>query len=205
MAEALGVVKSGRLRATNLRFLADSYGDDLPKARELYSEAKSIAEQTEYFSASATVRYAESLTEYNAGNVETAIALISQSLSNFTQVRTVHLLRGAGNFTLARYLLAVGCFDEARLHANESLAVGRKLDEMALVALSLAAIAVVKGHSGEYLNAALLWMFCDVRLRALDPIEERDGAKGWRFVSYYSLGGNPVPTVLALRSTRQFR
>lgn len=124
--------------------------------------------------------------EFEAGDPETALRLMAEVLA-IRRTMTYPLAvpsMATGLFNTAGFLLNLGRYDEAAVHAAEALELARGLQLSVLVAFcirSLALVALLKLQpggrraSGENARIARLFGFADARLDALGGSKMRHG------------------------------
>ncbi len=182
LQEALGTARAlgdRRLVAEVLQNLAvaRTVAGDFAGARVCLAEALGIAKVlgAELLEASIAVTLADH--EYDAGNPETALRLITDVLATYRSLsystsRGITIALGL----MVIFLVALGRYDEARMHANEALQRARELRMEAVVVISLQHLALVpilrprverRSMSSQYASVARLLGFADARLTSL--------------------------------------
>jgi non-specific serine/threonine protein kinase len=178
-ARALG---NRRLTANVLRMMGWSCSavGDFAGARARLTEALGLAKllSDELFVASVAASLAEN--EFVAGDPEAALRLTVDVLATLRSLNSLAAAPGiAVTLTnMSMYLVALGRYDEARVHADEALELARGLRLGALASLSLRVLVIVamlkpdaqgRTTSAEYAGAARLFGFLDARLSMIEP------------------------------------
>ncbi len=151
---------------------------DFGGARSYLTEALGLMQALGAAMSWTTVASVLANTEFDAGNPETALRLMVDVLETYRALNSPLALPGiaVALSNIAAYLIALDRYDEARMHANEALDLGRGLLYAVLVAesletLSLAALLQphVEGRrtSAEHQSAAVLLGFVDTRRTTL--------------------------------------
>jgi predicted ATPase/transcriptional regulator with XRE-family HTH domain len=148
---------------------------DFAGARAYLTEALGLAKVlgAEFFAVSVAASLAEN--EFYAGDPETALRLTVDVLALHRALNSSPTVPGiaAALANMATYLVALGRYDEARVHANEALELARGHRLVALVALSLRHLVLVavlmprvegRRTTVEYAGAARLFGFLDAHL-----------------------------------------
>lgn len=183
LQEALALARSlgnCRLTATVLRRLGDvrSLFGDFAEARVCLTEALSLAKACGAELLAVSTESSLSSNEYDSGNTELALPLMVDVLAslrtlNYAAARVDHI-SGAMS-SIAMYLVALGRYDEAQLHAFEALDQARSIRFEAGVAFSLRFLVVgdilrSKGAQrafAEYVSIAELCGYVDHRFAVL--------------------------------------
>ena len=150
LQEALAAARSlgnRRLTATILRKLGHArvrYGD-FAEARACLTEAIGLAKACGAELLAVSAAGSLSIVEYDAGDTELALRLMVDVLAtnrtlNFSTDRVRKV--SADLSSIAMYLVVLGRYDEARLHAFEALDLARSIRFDAVVALSLRFLVV---------------------------------------------------------------
>ena len=171
-----------RLQAVILADLGTlrSRSGDTEAARSFYDEALTyyVALNMERPAASIAGNLAE--IEFAAGDVEGALHRAEEALGGH---RAWNNRRSVANdlCNMSAYLIAMDCFDEARVHAGDALTVARLVKSTVLTAYvlqHLAAVGALKDHTDPLQmrsnreRAAMLLGFVDLRLKALQAGRE---------------------------------
>ena len=119
LQEALEIARSlnkRRFVAETLRYIADalSFMADFAAARTCYSEALALAEMLGAESLAASIVASLASNEYDAGNLETALMLITDALAKYRALGS-SALRGLTTALgdSAKYLIALGRYGQA--------------------------------------------------------------------------------------------
>jgi non-specific serine/threonine protein kinase len=154
---------------------ARSRANDFSGARRIYAEALSVSNVIEPRTlASARIMANLAELEFRSGNASEALSLVGQALA--TNRALIYADSAAQNLcNMAAYLVSLGRYDEARVHAVESLQMlhGLQNDVAALFALQhLAACAALgpnaKKDRGRFTLAAKTIGYVDRRLGVLE-------------------------------------
>ena len=171
-----------RLQAVILADLGTlrSRSGDTEAARNFYDEALTfyVALNMERPAASIAGNLAE--IEFATGDVEAALQRAEAALAGH---QAWNNRRSVANdlCNMSAYLVAMDCFDDARVHAVDALAVARLVKSTVLTAYvlqHLAAIGALRDQSDSLQarsnreRAAMLLGFVDVRLKALEVLRE---------------------------------
>jgi predicted ATPase/DNA-binding XRE family transcriptional regulator len=192
-SEAARTLEHRRLAAEALRIIAHarSLVGDFYGARSAYTEALGLARAAgaEYLAAAVTASLSGN--EYDAGDVETALRLMTDALQAYRRLGPSTLPDVAVCLgDIAKYLIALRRYDEARVHAYEALKLAREVRYSVIVAGSLqqlAVLALLRPHieSGAafapHAAAAHIFGFFDARWTTLGipkkyGLPEYDGA-----------------------------
>jgi hypothetical protein len=183
LQEALALARGlgdRRLAATILRTLGDARGrsSDFAEARGCLTEALGLAKASGAELLALSAATSLSVTEYDAGDTELALqlmldALVTYRTLNFSTARVRHVSSALS--TIAVYLVVLGRYDEAQLHAFEALDLACSIHFDAVVALSLrflVAGAMLRSKGAQrtfagFVNMAELCGYIDARLAAL--------------------------------------
>ncbi len=175
-------LENRRLQAVVLADLGTlrSRSGDAQAARSFYDEALTyyVALNMERPAASIAGNLAE--IEFAAGDVETALHCAEEALAGH---RAWNNRRSVANdlCNMSAYLIAIDCFDDARVHAGDALTVARLVKSTVLTAYvlqHLAAVGALKDYSDSSQmrsnreRAAMLLGFVDLRLKALQAGRE---------------------------------
>jgi non-specific serine/threonine protein kinase len=172
-----------RLTANVLQKIGIARSDvgDFAGARAHLTEALRLGKVlgAELFAGSVAASIADN--EFLAGDPETALRLLVDVLATQRALNlalampvTTHL-----HLSIATYLIALGRHDDAQVHTNEALELGRTLRMAVLVTVSLhglAVVAVLRPHVegrrtfADHAGAARLFGFCDARSTALGMV-----------------------------------
>jgi tetratricopeptide (TPR) repeat protein len=145
LREALDVARrlgDRRLAAGALRWIAQAQSlvDDFDGARATLAEARGLAKAAGADFLAASLTASLSSNEYDAGNVEAALALTADAITTYHALGSSALTDIATNLAqVAMFLIALGRFDEARATAHEALEMAHDLGIPAMAALSLGA------------------------------------------------------------------
>jgi predicted ATPase/DNA-binding XRE family transcriptional regulator len=178
--EAARTLGDRRLTANVLQVIGwtRSRVGDFAGARAYLTEALGLAKVlgAEFFAVSVAASLAEN--EFYAGDPETALRLTVDVLALHRALNSSPTVPGiaAALANMATYLVALGRYDEARVHANEALELARGHRLVALVALSLRHLVLVavlmprvegRRTTAEYAGAARLFGFLDAHFTAV--------------------------------------
>ncbi len=175
-----------RLAASALKRIGDARRGigDFTGARAAYTQALGLAQLIGADTSAETVAVSLADCEFLAGDPKTALRLMvdllaARSVENPTAPLTV----AAAHVNAAAYLITLGRYEEARVHANEALELGRRLGLAVPVALSLQRLALatvlrpqIEGRrcaSVEHAGAARLFGFATARFTALGADADR--------------------------------
>jgi predicted ATPase/DNA-binding XRE family transcriptional regulator len=160
--------------------LARHYAGDVAGARARYAETLAIARATgsERMAAQIAINLAEA--EFRSGDAPSALRLAGEALDAH---RARNDMKNVANDlrNMAAYLVAMGRYDEARLHAREALALCRDIQAEVAVAFTLqhlAAIAALRRTEDaplardDRVRATQLLGFVNARLSALEALRE---------------------------------
>ncbi|HEY2474844.1 MAG TPA: helix-turn-helix domain-containing protein [Candidatus Cybelea sp.] len=182
LREALDVARrlgDRRLAAAALRMIGQvqSLTGDFDRARATLTEARGLAQAAGADFLAASLGGSLSSNEYDAGNVEAALALTMETIAIYRGLGPSALYDLPGSLAgMAMHLIALRRFDEARASANEALELAHGLGIVVMTALSLGQLAVVaqlrpraKGRStsDNCAAAAQILGFVDARLTTL--------------------------------------
>ncbi len=155
---------------------------DFAGARAQFTEVLEFAKLIgdKFLWASVASDFAEN--EFRAGDAQIALRLAADVLATYRAMNSSEELGIAFVLTsITAYLIALGRYDEARVNANEALALARRLTTVVLVAFSLKHIALVallrppvevRRAPADYARAARLFGFVEDRCRTLRTEEE---------------------------------
>ncbi len=162
--------------------IAASLMGDFVAARAYLSEALALAKAAEAESLALSTVDVSASNEYDAGDFETALSLISDALETY---RALSSSASPGLATAladtAKYSMALGRYDDAWPYAKEAIEVAHGLRYVALVAISLQQIAVIALQNrpagahptvAESTATARLFGFVEDRLTTLGIPEE---------------------------------
>jgi tetratricopeptide (TPR) repeat protein len=188
LREALETARTlgdGRLAATVLRIFGHARTErgDFAGARASLTEALGLAKAVgaEFLAASIAASIASN--EYDAGKPEMALSITIGVLESYRALNSSTVTIGiVTTFAdMAKYLIALGRYDEARVYAKEALALASGLRYIVLVAITLqqlAAVALLKPPvddqptSSKYAAIARLFGFVDARFTELSVPEK---------------------------------
>jgi predicted ATPase/DNA-binding XRE family transcriptional regulator len=182
LKEALKVARElgcRRLAAEALRIIAHarSLVGDFSGARSTYTEALGLARTAGAELLAAAMVASLSGNEYDAGDLETALRLMTDALQAYRRLGLSTLPDVAACLgDIAKYLIALRRYDEARVHAHEALELAREVRHQVIVAGSLqqlAVLALLKPHIENgpafeaHAAAAHIFGFFDTRWKTL--------------------------------------
>lgn len=147
---------------------------DFAGARACFSEALALAKLSGAELLAATTAAACAENEADAGDAETALRLMTEALAayraiNYSEAR--HVTSAVAS--MAQYLIALGRYDEACLHANEALELAQATQMGTMVDASILYLALAaalrpptegKHVSENYTGAARIFGFVAARL-----------------------------------------
>ena len=182
LQEALEIARSlnkRRFVAETLRYIADalSFMADFAAARTCYSEALALAEMLGAESLAASIVASLASNEYDAGNLETALMLITDALAKYRALGS-SALRGLTTALgdSAKYLIALGRYGHARPLAEETVEVAHGLRHLVFETISLQQLAVIalqarastgRPASTDYAAIARLFGYVEAQFLAL--------------------------------------
>ncbi len=148
--------------------------------------------------------------EYLTGNAETALQLIEDVLEDYRSLNASGIVASIV-YPLtdrATYLIALGRYDEARVQANDALALARDAQLVFAVARSLHQLAVIAllGPQAEhvpvamrYAGAARLFGFVDARFASLGSLEDlsREYYQGALALLRVAIGADELTRLMA--------
>jgi tetratricopeptide (TPR) repeat protein len=183
-AETIG---DNQLRATSVHRLGLVWSGlgDLTRSNAYLTEALRLAKMLGATILGAAVGTALSQNAYLAGDPETALRLTDDVLADYRSLESPGTAPNIA-YTLAdkaTYLIALGRYDEARIQADEALALARSLQLAFMISRSLQHLAVVallrSQAEGELTavdraGAARVFGFVEARLSALGDTEDLD-------------------------------
>ncbi len=135
-----------RLAATALRMIAHAQAlvGDFDAARATLVEALALAKSAGADLVAAALGVGFSSIEYDAGNVEAALALQTDAVATYRELGLWGLHEVPGNLAgMAMEFIALGRFGEARSSANEALELAHGLGIIGMAAVSLGQLAIV--------------------------------------------------------------
>ncbi|HEY6326618.1 MAG TPA: tetratricopeptide repeat protein [Candidatus Cybelea sp.] len=167
-----------RLAANALRMigLAQTLVGGFDTARATLTEAYGLANAVGADFLAASIGASFYSLEYDAGNVEKALTLATDTMDIYRELGRSALSEIPANLAgVAMSLITLRRYDEGRANAHEALALSRELGIVAMVAISLGQLAVVtllepqlEARSPAAKNAAAEVLgFVDARLTAL--------------------------------------
>ncbi len=185
--EALGTarrLRSRKLPAEILASLAEASiaRDDLKEARVRFSEALALAKASEHTMLESIVAANLAEAEFRGGDAAAALRLAGEAVAasrTFNDSTTFSVANYLSN--MAAYLVALGRYEEGRVHAREALELARDVQHHTGVACSLqhvAAVAALRTPDDETsagedrARAARLFGYTDARLAALGGLRE---------------------------------
>ncbi len=158
------------------RYLAD----DLDGARACFAEALAISTETGHWQLAATVSLGLAEAEFRAGDTLTALRLSGEALAAYSAWNEAPSVAGT-RADMAAYLIALGRYDEAAVHAREALAPLRDAQREVAVAFTLQHLAAigalrplpdeVRAHEARR-RAARLLGYVDARTASLEALRE---------------------------------
>jgi tetratricopeptide (TPR) repeat protein len=183
--ETARAIGDRRLTATvlfQLGFAGTSVGD-FAGARAQLAEALRLAKVLGAGVLEASIGFAVAQNEYLAGDPAAALRLIDDVLANYDSLNSAGTVPSIawGLADKATYLIALGGYAEARVHAKEALERARGLQLLFVIVRSLQHLGVVavleprvdvQLSAAEYAVTARLFGFVEARLTSLGALED---------------------------------
>lgn len=136
-----------RLAVAALRMMAHARTlvGDFTGARASYTEALRLANAVGAEHLAASIAASLSGNEYDAGDFKTALRLCTDAMGAYRRLGLSALPNLANSVgDIAKYLIALGRYDEARSHAREALELARGVRYPVMVAILLQQLAVLE-------------------------------------------------------------
>jgi non-specific serine/threonine protein kinase len=178
-AEALGLRKTA-VGALITLATARRFAGDAAEARARLAEALAAARATGFDRQAALVALDFAELEFEGGDVNAALRLVSKALDEYRGQRNASpLANGLSN--MAAYLVALERYPEARSAARDALTLGRDVQGEVQVAFTVQHLAAISGlrpadHAvrarDDRLRAARLLGYADARFAALGAVRE---------------------------------
>ena len=185
---------------------------DFAGARASFSEALGLAKALDSDLLAASVAVSLANNEFRAGDPETALRLAIDFLATYGPIKTSPIVALA-LVNMAKFLVSLRRYEEARARANEALELARGLRLVVVVDLSLLNLAVVaslrprvesSSERAEHAGAARLIGFADAR-RATLGIPETDDLRRQHdralAVLRDAIGGDELAKLMATGAT----